>query len=96
MDSYTLTHQCWQTSKDIRQLGVDTGCRQERWPIGMDDMRESKEFMLLAHINDDDDARCYLRKNLRGVMAKGQDCEIVVSKFETHSHYIVQFRIKTL
>ena len=39
----------------MRILDADLGTDQERWPIEMDDERESREFLLSSHLDDDDD-----------------------------------------
>ena len=59
MDSNTWTHQYWLTRKTyIYKLCVNIGCCLKDLPSAMvnrDGFRESMEFMLLVHLDNDDD-----------------------------------------
>ena len=58
MNPYTLTRQCWLTSKNLQQLYADTGCSLEDLTEEMDDRdgwreRESGKSMLSVQLEDD-------------------------------------------
>ena len=66
MNSNTWTHQCRPTSKKftftncVRMLGAALKTYYERWLVGMDGDRDSRESMLSTGLDDNDDSRSVL------------------------------------
>ena len=100
---WTLIHGHINVGRPVKtythQFCVDTGCRLDSFPRAMVD-RESKESVLLACLDEDDeDDELYswqIRGCPRGVMVKAMDCGIVVRDFVLQSRYYVHFRANTL
>ena len=97
MDSYIWTHsQKLIFLSSVRTLNAILMSHQVRWPIGTDGEKESKESVLLAHLDDKNAVHCILnrfssllcpsRNSPRGVVDNVPDCDIVVSEFELQSY----------